>query len=62
MAITEDAGMVSMTDNNEVYVLFTKLGLHGVFKRKEVAEERGRLVFKKFGLDWHVENWELTDD
>ena len=46
----------------EVYVLFTTLGLHGIYKRKELAEERGRLVAKKFNVDWHVETWELTDD
>ena len=46
----------------EVYVLFTTLGLHGIYKRKELAEERGRLVSKKFNVDWHVESWELSDD
>ena len=48
--------------SDEVYVLFTTLGLHGIYKRKELAEERGRLVAKKFDIDWHIETWELTDD
>ena len=48
--------------SDEVYVLFTTLGLHGIYKRKELAEEIGRLVAKRFDVNWHVETWELTDD
>ena len=46
----------------EVYVLFTSLGLWGIFKRKELAEERGRIVAERFDMAWHIETWELTDD
>jgi len=49
-----------MTEDVQVHLVFTTLGLHGVYKTKKGAEEVMDLVARKWGLDSWLEKWEVT--
>ena len=51
-----------MNEDNMVYLLWTQLGLHGVYKNEETVEDVREAVVIKFNLKTWVETWELTND
>jgi len=51
-----------MKEDNMVYLLWTQIGLHGVYKNEETAEDVSEAVVRKFNLKTWVETWELTND
>jgi len=48
-----------MTKDVQVHLVYTTIGLHGVYQTKKGAEEVRDLVAKKWGLDSWLEKWEV---
>lgn len=48
------------TPSENVHLVFTTLGLHGVYRTKKGAEEVRDIVARKWGLDSWLEKWEVT--
>jgi hypothetical protein len=55
-------GYRGMNEGNMVYLLWTQIGLHGVYKNEETVEDVREAVVRKLNLKTWVEAWELIND
>lgn len=55
-------GYRGMNEGNMVYLLWTEIGLHGVYKNEETVEDVREAVVRKLNLKTWVEAWELIND